>query len=174
MLHWIMAAQVWNSQTRLTPNHRIRTAAQCRHRRPSHLGAYPLSRPAACRSEIISDLLWTRVQKSKSSAVVSPVEQGLALLSAAGEVAGGAVFSNLRRVALHGLPAADLAGVFFRHAPAHVVAAIPLKPAARVVAGRAALHAVRMSVTKTTRWSPWNTRMTLPSFIAAPRVSLGI
>ena len=61
------------------------------------------------------------------------MQQGLALAAAAGQVAGGAEFLYLSGVAADVLPAGDLTSVFVRDASPHVVAAIPLKPAPRVV-----------------------------------------
>lgn len=65
------------------------------------------------------------------AAIVGPVEQGLALSGSAIEVAGGAMFAELGDVSSHGSPAHDLAMVVGASA-AHVVAAIPLEPAARI------------------------------------------
>jgi hypothetical protein len=68
-----------------------------------------------------------------SPAVIRPVQERLALAPPAGRVARLAMFPDLRDVALHRLPATDLAGVLLGHPPAQVVAAIPLEPAARIV-----------------------------------------
>jgi hypothetical protein len=51
----------------------------------------------------------------------------------AGQVARLAVALDLPDVAADGFPSLDLAPVFVRHPAAHVIAAIPLKPAPRVV-----------------------------------------
>ncbi len=64
--------------------------------------------------------------------IVGPVEQRLSLLGAAGEVAGAAVFLNLGEMAANGPPAADLPLVV-RTAAAQIVAAVPLKPAPRII-----------------------------------------
>jgi len=56
----------------------------------------------------------------------------LPLFSSAVQVARRTVFLELCDMALHGPPALDLARVI-RVAPAHVVAAIPLEPSARIV-----------------------------------------
>jgi hypothetical protein len=55
------------------------------------------------------------------------VEQGLTLVLAAADLA-----ALKTHVPLHGPPSLDLAGIFDRQASALVVAAVPLKPAARV------------------------------------------
>jgi len=65
--------------------------------------------------------------------IVRPVEEGLALARAAGEVARAAIISYLRAVTAERFPSLYLPLVFFAETPAHIVAAIPLKPAARVV-----------------------------------------
>ena len=69
---------------------------------------------------------------SNFSAVVGPVEQGLALLSPAGVVSMGTVLPQLGDVPRHGPPSPDLAPVVGA-APAHVVAAVPLEPPPGVV-----------------------------------------
>src|SRR5215813_4820436 len=61
------------------------------------------------------------------------MQQRLALALAAQQVARLAVALNLPHVAADRLPATDLAAVLVRHAAAHVVAAVPLEPAARIV-----------------------------------------
>ena len=66
-------------------------------------------------------------------AIVRPVQQRLALPRAAGQVARFAVALDLPDVPADRLPALDLPLVFLRHAAAHVVTAIPLEPAARVI-----------------------------------------
>lgn len=65
------------------------------------------------------------------SRVVGPMEQCLSLLATAAPVAGQAVGPYLRRVPPEGPPPSDLPRIVGA-APSHVVAAIPLKPAARV------------------------------------------
>ena len=70
---------------------------------------------------------------SDLAAVVGPMQQGLSLPSAAGEVARLALPLDLPDVPAHGLPSPDLPLVLVGQAAAHVVAAIPLEPAARVV-----------------------------------------
>ena len=76
-------------------------------------------------------------------AVVGPVQQRLALAAAAEQVARLAVLLHLADVAADRLPALDLAAVLRRHAAAHVIAAVPLEPAARVVLVDPALLAAR-------------------------------
>ena len=56
-------------------------------------------------------------------------------------VAGLAIALDLADMAAHCFPALDLAGVLVGDAAAHVVAAIPLEPAARIVAEDPALLA---------------------------------
>ncbi len=74
------------------------------------------------------------------------MQQRLALLSAAIKITWTAIERDLGNVAAHGLPAFDLLRVFpaptvgVGQAAAHVVAAIPLKPAARVVRMNPALR----------------------------------
>ena len=64
-------------------------------------------------------------------AVVGPMQQGLPLFATAIEIALAAILLDLGDVPPHGLPAANLPGVVGA-AAAHVVAAVPLEPAARV------------------------------------------
>src|SRR5579872_2314124 len=61
------------------------------------------------------------------------MKQRLALTGAAGAVAGLAVALDLPDVPTHRLPALDLPPVFVSYAAPHVVAAIPLEPAAGIV-----------------------------------------
>ncbi len=61
------------------------------------------------------------------------MQQCLALLAAAGYVAGFAMFAKLRDVSANGAPACDLAFIIFASS-SHVISAIPLEPAARVFA----------------------------------------
>jgi hypothetical protein len=61
------------------------------------------------------------------------VEEGLALPFTASEIAGLAVPLKLAHVSANGLPALDLPSVLLRESPSHVVPAVPLKPATRVV-----------------------------------------
>src|SRR5262245_7885335 len=61
------------------------------------------------------------------------MQQRLALAGAAEEIARLAVALDLADVAADRLPAADLALVLRRQAAAHIVAAVPLEPAARIV-----------------------------------------
>jgi hypothetical protein len=61
------------------------------------------------------------------------VQQGLTLTRAAEYVAGLAVFLELTYVTADRFPTSDLAAVFVRHAAAHIVTAMPLQPAARVI-----------------------------------------
>ncbi len=68
-----------------------------------------------------------------SPAVIRPVQERLALAPSARQVPRLAICPDLRDVALHRLPATDLAGVLLGHPPAQVIAAISLEPAARIV-----------------------------------------
>lgn len=86
------------------------------------------------------ELLWLAKQPRVGSptalqlaAVVSPMEQGLALARATGQVARLAVADDLPDVTPYGSPALNLAGILFGQSPADVISAIPLEPAAWVV-----------------------------------------
>jgi len=61
------------------------------------------------------------------------MQQRLPLSPPAEQIAGFAMFLHLARVPLDRFPPPDLPPVFLRDAPANVIAAVPLKPAARVV-----------------------------------------
>jgi len=61
------------------------------------------------------------------------VKKSLSLALAAGLVTGLAVKFDLPDVSSHCLPPPDLPKVLLRHTAAHIVSAIPLKPAARIV-----------------------------------------
>src|SRR5262245_10270026 len=74
-----------------------------------------------------------RRRVSNLAAVVGPMQQRLPLALAAQEIARLAMALNLPDVPAHRLPAPDLPPVFLPHPTAHVVAAVPLKPAARIV-----------------------------------------
>ena len=76
----------------------------------------------------VGNLRW----RSELPRIVGPVEEGLALSGAAGEIAPGAIVFDLGDVAAEGEPAFDLAVVIFAAAAA-VIAAIPLEPAAGVL-----------------------------------------
>ena len=62
------------------------------------------------------------------------MKQCLTLPPATQQIAGFAILLDLLNVAANRLPAFDLPCVFLRQAAAHVIAAIPLEPAARIVA----------------------------------------
>src|SRR5579883_321719 len=70
---------------------------------------------------------------SDLAAVISPMQQGLPLASPTRQITRFAMLFDLRYVSLNRFPAFDLPRIFFGHAPAHVVAAVPLEPAARIV-----------------------------------------
>src|SRR5579863_4409233 len=78
---------------------------------------------------------------SNFPAVIRPVQQSLALPLAAGDVARLAVPLHLADMAADRLPASDLARVLAGNAAAHIVAAVPLEPAARIVAKNPAFAA---------------------------------
>ena len=61
------------------------------------------------------------------------MKKGLSLAFAAGLVAGLAVKFDLPDVSSHCLPPPDLSMVFLRCTAAHIISAIPLKPASRIV-----------------------------------------
>ena len=65
--------------------------------------------------------------------VVSPVQQGLPLARPAKRITWLTVLSDLCDVSSKRLPALDLARVLLGNAPSHVITAIPLKPATRIV-----------------------------------------
>ncbi len=71
------------------------------------------------------------------------MQQSLALPRAAGEIAKLTVSSQLCHVTADRLPALDLPRVLVGHAAAHVIAAIPLEPAARIIGMNPALLAPR-------------------------------
>ncbi len=76
--------------------------------------------------------IWMRSASSKFAAVVGPMQECLALLWAARFIARQAVRLNLSNVTAHRNPAPDLS-VVVRASAAKVVAAVPLKPAARIL-----------------------------------------
>ena len=67
------------------------------------------------------------------------MQQCLALAGAAEQIARLAILLYLPDMSADGLPALDLAAIFLRHAAAEGVAAVPLKPAARIVLVQPAL-----------------------------------
>src|SRR3954468_2715292 len=71
-------------------------------------------------------------------AVVGPVQNRLSLSSPALEVTSFAVLADRRHVSRDGAPAPDLPAIV-RRAPSAVVAAVPLKPAARILRTNPAL-----------------------------------
>src|SRR5262249_32074595 len=79
----------------------------------------PRWRPSECRSDL--------------AGVVCPMQQRLPLPAPAQEIAGLAVFLHLAHVPFNRLPALDLSCILIRQTAAHVVAAIPLEPSARIV-----------------------------------------
>src|SRR5271165_719394 len=82
-----------------------------------------------------------RPSTSNPATVVGPVQQCLALTRPTHGVAGLAMTFDLRNVASDRFPAFDLPRILFRHSAAHVVAAVPLKPAPRVIGMNPALFA---------------------------------
>src|ERR1044071_7791113 len=73
------------------------------------------------------------MRTSNLAAVVCPVQQSLALSRPTCWVARIAVALDLCDVPPDGLPSFNLPRVFLRNPPPHVVAAVPLKPASRIV-----------------------------------------
>ncbi len=73
--------------------------------------------------------------------IVCPVQQSLPLPRAAKQITGLAVRFDLIDVAAKCLPALDLPFVFVRHPPTHVIAAVPLKPPARIIVMKPAFEA---------------------------------
>lgn len=69
------------------------------------------------------------------------MKERLALAGTARGVARAAIGRDLPQVPADGIPAFDLPRVFFWNSPPHVVPAIPLEPAARVVTVNPALSA---------------------------------
>ena len=106
-------------------------------------GAYPMRPPVDVRGDahvvpaVASPLLETT--PSNSAAVVCPMQKSLALALTTRQVARFAMSLNLRNVPPHRLPAGDLPLILLRQAATHIVAAIPLKPTARVVGVNPAL-----------------------------------
>jgi hypothetical protein len=70
---------------------------------------------------------------SNFTAIVGPMQERLSLPRTAEEVTWLAVPLDLPNVPPHCFPSLDLPSVFVRHPTAHVVAAIPLEPTARIV-----------------------------------------
>src|SRR5581483_9476876 len=68
---------------------------------------------------------------SDPSGIIRPVQQGLSLFRPAIKRTRRTIFPDLREVTTHRAPAFDLALVVNTSAP-HVVAAVPLKPTARI------------------------------------------
>jgi len=67
------------------------------------------------------------------AAVIRPVQHGLALPWAAGQIARFTMPANLADMAAHCLPTLDLAPVLVRDSTAHEVTTIPLKPTTRII-----------------------------------------
>ena|SRR4249920_2851004 len=77
--------------------------------------------------------LWDPSFSSQFSAVVGPMQERLALPPATPQIAGLARKLKLTDVTADCLPTFDLTTVFVGHSSPHVVAAVPLEPAARIV-----------------------------------------
>ncbi len=81
----------------------------------------------------------TRDPLLKLSRIVRPMQKSLTLAGTAREVARAAIILYLRDMACHGSPSLDLAIILAAFAisawqtPAHIIAAIPLKPSARIM-----------------------------------------
>src|SRR3974377_1397362 len=67
------------------------------------------------------------------AAVIRPVQHGLALPGAAGQIARFTMPAYLADMAGHCLPAFALGPILARNSTAHEVTAIPLKPTTRIV-----------------------------------------
>ena len=61
------------------------------------------------------------------------MQQGLALASAAKQIAALAVLLYLPHMTAYGLPPLDLPRVLIWHAAAHIIATVPLEPATRII-----------------------------------------
>ena len=61
------------------------------------------------------------------------MQKSLALTSSAAKIARLAIPPNLNDMAAHRTPTSNLSPIFIRHSAANIVAAVPLKPAARIV-----------------------------------------
>ena len=72
--------------------------------------------------------------RSNPAAVIRPMQQRLPLSWPANYVAGFAISLNLQHMPADGLPASDLPRVLFGGTSPEIVPAIPLEPAARIVA----------------------------------------
>lgn len=70
---------------------------------------------------------------SQPPAIVGPMKHCLALPGPAGKGGFTAVLFDLSYMPLYGFPSLYLPQVFFWKAPAHIVAAVPLEPSARVI-----------------------------------------
>ena len=68
-----------------------------------------------------------------NTGIVGPVQQGLPLFSATVAIARLTIFSDSPGMSFDRLPAAYLALILFAQSPAHIISAVPLEPAARVV-----------------------------------------
>src|SRR5262245_33648287 len=91
------------------------------------------------------------------AAVVGPVENRLPLPPPALEIAGLAVLADLRHVPRDRPPPSDLPRIV-RGPPPHVVAAVPLKPAARILSADPALlppHRERLRRADAEEVEPW-------------------
>ena len=74
-----------------------------------------------------------KLELSDFPAVIGPVQKGLPLAGTTQKITCCTVHPHLCDVAPKGFPALDLALVLFRQAATHVVTAIPLEPATRIV-----------------------------------------
>ena len=110
--------------------HPPRTKTFCRALIPCDLQSTCEVMNMSCPA-VASPLLETT--PSNSAAVVCPMQKSLALALTTRQVARFAMSLNLRNMPPHRLPAGDLPLILLRQAATHIVAAIPLKPPARVV-----------------------------------------
>ncbi len=82
-----------------------------------------------------------QVLRLEFAAIIRPVQQRLPLTPAAPQISRTACKLQLPHMAANGFPTLDLPHVFVRHPAAHVVAAVPLEPAARIIGMKPALLA---------------------------------
>src|SRR5438270_9846483 len=78
---------------------------------------------------------------SDASAVVGPLQEGLALPPTTAQVTGLAILLDLADVPAHRPPPPNLSRVFDLNPAPEVIAAIPLKPTSRVIRVDPALRA---------------------------------
>ena len=65
--------------------------------------------------------------------IIGPVQQSLSLAWTAKRIARFTILAELGDMPSERLPALDLPIVLLRHSAAHIIAAVPLKPATRII-----------------------------------------